>query len=111
MAEERSDLRKKLDSYKFEFGLMQKIPCSQEENEEYLKILKSGGTLPEGVYAYYNDLEFYTVSQPDLTEAEVAEYLTYKKLKLLKTIKNGVMFFVVLTIIGLVGGFLMAMQM
>lgn len=70
--------------------------------------MKDGGVLPKGVFAYVYDsgetstTEFYTVYETDLTESEVKEYLTYKKLSLIKTIKNCIMFFTVLTIIGMV---------
>ena len=64
--------------------------------------------MPDGVYAYrYDDgrtstEEFYTIYEPDLTEQEITEYLTYKKLSFLRTIKNCVLFFTVLTIITIV---------
>lgn len=108
-------LRDALRSYRFEFNLLQKVPCSKQENKEYQKLLKDGGTLPEGVYAYVystgetSTTEFYTVYEPDLTESEKAEYLTYKKLDLLetikdciKTIKGCVVFFTTLAIIGII---------
>ncbi|MBR3894791.1 MAG: hypothetical protein IKJ35_06550 [Clostridia bacterium] len=108
MPKEKINLRDELRSYKFEFDLLQKIPCSKQENKEYQKILKDGGVLPNGVFAYVYDngetstTEFYTVYETDLTESEIAEYLTYKKLNLIRTIKNCVMFFTVLTIIAMV---------
>ena len=108
MANERINLRDVLRSYKFEFDMLQKIPCSEQENKEYQKLLNDGGVLPEGVFAYVysngetSKTEFYTICETDLSESEVAEYLTYKKLSLLRTIKNCVMFFTVLTIIGIV---------
>ena len=111
MAKEKKNLRDELRAYKFEFDLLQKIPCSKQENKEYQKILKGTGVLPEGVYAYIYDTgeasttEFYTIYQPDLTDAEIVEYLTYKKLSLIKTIKNCAMFFTVLTIIGMILSF------
>ena len=111
MAKRKIDLRKELRSYKFEFDLLQKIPCSKQENKVYAKLLKDGGVLPEGVFAYvYEDeaistTEFYTVYESDLTESEVTEYLTYKKLSLIRTIKNCIMFFTVLTVIGMVAYF------
>ena len=108
MPKEKINLRDELRSYKFEFDLLQKIPCSKQENEEYKKLLKDGGVLPEGVFAYVYDsgetstTEFYTVYETDLTESEITEYLTYKKLSLIRTIKNCAMFFTVLTIISMV---------
>ncbi len=104
MAKDIVNLREKLRDHKFEFGLLQKIPCTKQENTEYKQILKDGGTLPEGVHAsVYETDEFYKIHEADLTEAEISEYLTYKQLSLIKTIKNCVVFFTVLTVIGLFG--------
>ena len=111
MATEKKDLKKALQAYRFEFDLMQKIPCTKEENKKCQEILKERGELPEGFYAYVyetgeiSETEFYTIYQPELTEAEKEEYLTYKQLEYLKSIKNGVKFFVILTIIGLICSF------
>ncbi|MEE1116412.1 MAG: hypothetical protein UH851_06125 [Clostridia bacterium] len=116
MAKEKINLRNKLRSYKFEFDLLQQIPCSKQENKEYQKLLKEGGVLPEGVFAYVYDsgetstTEFYTIYETDLTESEIREYLTYKKLSLIRTIKNCIMFFTVLTIIGMVAYFFTLMN-
>lgn len=109
MAKGRINLRDELRSYKFEYDLLQKIPCSKQKNKEYQKLLKEGGTLPKGVFAYVYDggetstTEFYTVYETDLTESEIAEYLTYKKISLIKTIKNCILFHTTLTIIGIIG--------
>ena len=42
-----------------------------------------------------------------MTADEIAQYLTYKKLHMLRTIKNCVVFFVVLTIVSMVLGFIL----
>ena len=107
MKKEKVDLRRELRAYKFDLGLLQRIPCTKEENKVFCRILKEGGQLPDGVYRYTSEgneapTEFYTIYEPDLTEEEKAEYLTYCRLSMLKTIKNCVLFFTVLTIIGLV---------
>ena len=116
MAKEKINLRDKLRSHKFEFNLLQKTPCTKQEKKKYQKLLKDGGTLPEGVFAYDYDLgetspsEFYTIYETDLSESEIREYLTYKQLSLIRTIKNFVLFFTILTIIGIVIGFLIMMN-
>lgn len=115
MAKEKIDLRKELRSHKFEFDLLQKIPCSKQENKEYQNILEADETLPEGVFAYTYDgvtspTDFYTVYEPDLTEAEIQEYLTYKQLSLIRTIKNCVVFFTILAIIGIIAYFILMMS-
>lgn len=111
MENERVDLRKELRNYRMEYDLIQKKPCTAHENEAYQEILKNGGQLPDGVFAYtYGDQvsssEFYTVHEEDLTEAEVREYLAYRQLSMIKTIKNCVLFFTVLTVIGMILAFL-----
>lgn len=114
MAREQIDLKVVLRSQRFEHDILQKIPCSAKENRMCEELLKSGGTLPKGVYAYEYDSgtsvnEFYTIYEADLTENELKEYLAYKQLALLHTIKNCVVFFTVLTVIGIVAGlFLMS---
>ena len=97
MSNVKTDLKKSLRSYKIDFGILKKISCSKEETKEYKKILKEGGSLPEGIFAveYLNGAdpdEFYTVSPADLTDAEINEYLMYKKLSMLKTVKNCLVF-------------------
>ena len=116
MAKEKINLRDELRSHKFEFDLLQKIPCSKQENKEYQNLLKAGGVLPDGVFAYVYDngetstSEFYTVYETDFTEAEIQEYLTYKQMSLIRTIKNCVVFFTVLTIIGMIAYFILMMS-
>ena len=106
---ERNDIRKELHSYKLDYDLIKKKPCTEEENQTYSKMLKEGKELPKGVFLYSDDTEcgeFYTVYEPDLTQEEINEYLTFKKLELLKTIKNCAVFFTVLTIISLISSLL-----
>lgn len=108
MAKEKINLRNELRLYKFDFDLLQKIPCSKKDNKKYEKLLKDGGVLPEGVFAYgyetgdASTTEFYTVYEADLTEAEIVEYLTYKKLSILKTIQNCILVLTVSSIIYMV---------
>ncbi len=114
MARDIHDLKEQLRKYRFEYDLLQKLPCSKEENSAYAQLVKEGAELPEGVYAYVYDngetssTEFYTVYEVPLTETEKAEYLMYRKLKLLKSIRNGILFFVVLTIVSFLFAILMA---
>ena len=113
MSRTPKDLKEELHSYKFEFDVLQKIPCSAKENKEYKKILKDGGALPEGIYPYIltdgtaSDSDFYTIYENGLSKDEMDEYLKYRKLKLLKTIKNCIVFFMVLQILSIVTAVIM----
>jgi len=107
MSHNPKDLKEELRSYKFEFDVLQKIPCSVKENKEYRKILKGGGQLPEGVFPYLDAdgtesvTDFYTIYEPDLSKNEIDEYIAFKRLKFLKTIRNCIIFFTVLQIISI----------
>ena len=108
MAKEKINLREELRLYKFDFDLLQKIPCTKQENKKYQKLLKEGGVLPEGVFAYsqgtddVSTTEFYTVYETDLTDSEIAEYLTYRKLSMLRTIQNCILVLTISSIIYMV---------
>jgi hypothetical protein len=112
----RKDLRTELRTMRFEFDILQRIPCSEEENRAFKRYLEDGQDLPQGVYRYRNsdgknsDSEFYTVYEPDLNEREINEYLTLRKLQILNSIKSTIAVFgsvisallLVLVILGLV---------
>ncbi|MBQ5884448.1 MAG: hypothetical protein IIW72_07955 [Clostridia bacterium] len=95
----RKDLRTELRTMKFEFDLLQRIPCSEEENRAFKRYLEDGQDLPQGVYRYRNsdgknsETEFYTVYDPDLTEREMNEFLKMRQMQILKSIKGAIMLF------------------
>ena len=108
MANDTKNLREELNSLKLEIGQLQRIPCSDEDNKVFEKILDEEKPLPDGVYQYmYDDGElsttkFYTVEKADLTDSEIQEYLTYKQLSMVNTIKKCVLFFTVFTVISII---------
>lgn len=108
MAKEPLNLRRDLDGYRYEFNLLQRIPCSKEENIRYQKLLKEGGALPEGVHPYTYDngvvseTAFYTVYQSELTEDEKREYIALRQLSMMRTIRNCILFFTALAVISLI---------
>ena len=113
MAQEIFDIKKDLRRLRRELKLEQKIPFTYKENKKYAKMKKNGENLPAGVHeSLYVDggstNEFYTLYQADLNDREIAEYLAYKQIEMVRTIKNCVVFFTTLTVIGLVVGFLAA---
>ena len=108
MEKKAIDIRQAIRNYRKDYDIIQIIPCSEEVNKKWQKVLEDGGSLPKNIHPYtYEDKtvsnsEFYIVYEPDLSETEIQEYLTYRKLNYLKTIKNCVVFLTVLTIISVV---------
>lgn len=106
MAKEKLDVKRLLRKMEFDLEIMQRIDCTKDENAEYAKIAASGGKLPEGVFQYKVDGlpidEFYTVHDPGLTAEEKQELLLFEQYYALRTIKNCVVFFTALTVIGFV---------
>lgn len=66
--------------------------------------------MPYGVYAgeYVN---YYRFEKVDLSEDEIRELLLYRQVSYIKTIKNCVLFFVVLTVISIIGSIIFSFAM
>ena len=98
-----------LRQYKVESGLMKRVDCTESENQHYNESLKAGQALPLGIFQYQTRSGFYKMASADLSESEIAEYLTYKQLNLLTSIKNCLIFFVVLAaiavLVAIIGAF------
>ena len=107
MRDQKNSVKKTIMSKRAEYGLTRDVPCSEQENKTYSEMLKNGETLPEGVFPYSytdgtkSDSAFYVLGD-EPTDAEISEFLKYKELELLSTIKNCVVFFTVMAIIGII---------
>ena len=111
MQSEINDLKEQLTQYRIDSGLIQRIQCSKEDRKAYKKLLKSGGKLPDGVFQSDEDPEmFYIIYKADLSKDEWNEYLSYRKIQLLKIIKDCAVFFVILTVIAMVFAFISAIR-
>lgn len=116
MAKEIRNLRSELKNLKFEFNLLQKIDCSKEENKDFIKLKKSGSPLPEGIYEHKgengDDLgTYYRIWENDLSNDEWKEYLILHQLSYLRSIKNSMFFFVVLTVISLLCSIVLTLKL
>lgn len=103
----KRNIEKEIFHTKLELGLIQKIPCSKEDNEKYYETIKRGEGLPEGVCEDDYTETFYTLCKPDLTHEQRQEYILLRQYEKIKTIKNCVVFFTVLTIISLVASIIL----
>ena len=107
MRSEIFNIREQLTQFRYDHGLIQQIECSKEDRKAYKELLKNGGKLPDGVFESDDDPGyFYTIYKADLSHNELEEYLSYKKIRLLKSIKDCAVFFVVLTVIALILAFI-----
>ncbi|MHB1484626.1 MAG: hypothetical protein ACYCYI_08165 [Saccharofermentanales bacterium] len=90
-------LQKELNQMKWEFGLFEKIYCSKEEQKD----LKKSKIIPSDVYKDDQSSAYYRISKADINEDEIKELLSYRKLDYLRSIKNFLLFFVILAIISI----------
>ena len=105
------DLKKKLLHAREENGFVKRYEYTKEENAAFADLQK----LPANVFRYGSDDSFYTIpdleniSNEEMIELTLQEQLLtmQEQLSALRTIKNCVVFFTVLTVIGLVGWLLL----
>ena len=87
------DIKKEINYAKLELGLLERMDCSDEENQNYLQLLKNGCPLPEGIFQYEAPNgdkidEFYRLYDSRPTQAELYEYLTLKQCQEICTIRK-----------------------
>ena len=100
-------LTNELTELKCQLGVFKEVDCTDSETEEYRKLLAQGLSLPAGVLRRNSGESdeyamFYTIRETKLTKDERSEYIQYKQLSTLITIKKCVVFFTVLAVISLV---------
>ena len=102
-------LTKELTELKYQLGILESTDCTESESEQYRKLLIEGSPLPKGVYVKDPEIDkkwadFHIVTETKLSKEALNDYIQYKQLSTLLTIKKCVVFFTVLTIISLVFG-------
>lgn len=90
-----------------EYGIAKKIFYDEDSKNKFRELLKNKEPLPDNVYRSY-DGTFYGMKKR-FTEEEAELILKFYKLSYLKTIKNSVLFFVILTSISLLVGLIIAL--
>ena len=111
MAEEQENAVFEYRAKLSEYGFRQKRDCTEEENARYLEMIRNGENVPENVGRYLDENEqptddFYIITSDDMTHEQRMEYLTMKQHTELVSIKRCAVFFTVITILGLIGSFL-----
>jgi len=110
------DTNKELRDLLLEFGVYQKVRCQENECEDLDK-LKTENKLPDDIYCgggYTPKPYYYRILKTNLQDEKINQYLFLKLLKeqakqseYLQSIKNAMIFFVILTIISLICTFIL----
>lgn len=93
-------LRKKLAKA----GLITIEECTQEENSQYLELVKAKEPLPIGIYRGETPDVFIKTIPSEVSDAEEMILLEALKTNNVISIKKWMTFFGVLTILGMIGG-------
>ena len=95
------NLKKEIEFYKFEFNLLQKVYCDTQESKKLSELTKTNQKLPDDIKMGNMDDSFYRIHESDLSPEETKEYLQFQALACLKTIKNILLFFAILTVLSI----------
>jgi len=79
--------------------------CSDEENKEYSELFNDY-KLPLEVFIdeNYTENHFYKISKSDLTDDEIKILIALKQSDNIKTIKNCLVYFVVISVLSIIAG-------
>jgi len=95
------NLKKELFELKVELDVIQQVECSKDEEKQIKELLKHKQLLSDDIHTASNDTHFRFV-HTDLSKEELDELLLYRQIQYLKTIKDCMIFFVVLTVIAII---------
>jgi hypothetical protein len=82
----------------YEIGILEKERCTMEEEKQFEKL----NILPNNVFQN-NLAESYKINKPDLTDNELFQLILAKQTKWIRTLKDSVIFSVILSILLIVG--------
>lgn len=96
------DLYEELEKIKVELGITQKVYCSKDEEEEFEQLKKANQPLPENVEVDNMGGLHFRYVKTDMSNEEIKELFLYRQTKYLESIKNSMIFFVILTLVSLI---------
>jgi len=95
------DLKKELFRLKVEFDIIQQCYCSIEEEKDLNLLTKNKQPLPDDMKT--DDVgNHYRFINANLSKDELDEFLLLRQIKYLRTIKNCMIFFVLLVILSFI---------
>ncbi len=104
MSKKLFDIQKEIRYTKLELGLLERTDCTDEENQDYLQMIRNGQPLPEGIFQHETPGgekidEFYRLYDSKPTESELQEYLALKQYQELSTIRRCMVTLTVIAVI------------
>ena len=100
------DVDVEMKQLELDFGIKEKVYVEKDENDKFSEITKNKEKLPDDIYYNKENNTYFRLVDNLSSQEEITKLMLYKQTAYLKTIKNGVMFFVVLQCIG-VGAFIL----
>ncbi len=100
-------IKEELRRMRFELGLTEKVYCDEEEEESLKKMKKEKLPLPDDIKIDEHEY-FYRYIDTDLSEQEIKQLILYRQTSYLLSIRNSMIFFVVLTIISIIVSLIIA---
>lgn len=92
--------KNELNMMRLENGVFEKDVINDEKTKQYRDLVFSNKELPENInYDNYND--YFFKLKTNFTDKEISEYIGYKQIQLLSSIKKCLVFFVICFIIEL----------
>lgn len=98
MEEIMKDLNKELFRLRVEFDFIQQEYCSKDEEKHIKQLIKNNQVLPDDIHTDSSGAHYKYV-ETDISKEDKEELLLYRQIKCLMSIKNSMIFFVVLTLI------------
>ncbi len=100
-----SNLKEELENFYFENKLTEVVYCQKDEQKEFQKMKKNKVPLPDDVRE--DDAGcFFRYMDNDLSSEEIKKLLFFRQLSYLKTIRNCLIYFVVLSVLTFIVAFI-----
>lgn len=102
-----ASLNEELFEKRRKVGVTKHVPCTNEANKIYRTMKKRGEKLPVNIFSDDDEhVTFTEVKATSLSYDEIEELMLYRRTLYLRTIRNCVVFFVVITMIPIVFRFI-----
>jgi ABC-type antimicrobial peptide transport system permease subunit len=103
-------IKSSIKNYRIEYGISEER-CPEEDNAKYVEMMEKD-MLPPDIKVYTDGVKYvFTKIGEDVSQEEINEFLKFKELEYLKTIKKHTGFFYALAIISLILGAIGAIVM